>query len=266
MLTFREREKMLKILTCFKWVLDEADIKVDAGSRKLILDRASYKISAYDRNAVEEAMNLQQQHGASVAAVTVAPPTAKNCLKDVLSRGPEKAYFINDQSFTDLEPSQTGGLLAAAIRGNIEFDLIICGEGSSDLYTQQVGPVLAEKLGISCATFVNRVTYVETENRIVAERKLDDGIEAVSVPLPALITVLPDINTPRIPSLKQVLGAAKKPIENITLDKLGPIPKACLQTTGILAATMERRHLKFGAKAEDIGALINALLKDGVIA
>jgi electron transfer flavoprotein beta subunit len=257
---------MLKILTCFKWVLDEADIKVDAGSRKLIFDRAGHKISAYDRNAVEEAMNLQQQHGASVAAVTVAPPTAKNCLKDVLSRGPEKAYFINDQSFADLEPAQTGDLLAAAIRGKIEFDLIICGEGSSDLYTQQVGPILAENLGISCAAFVNKVTYVEAENRIIVDRKLDDGIETVSLPLPALITVLPDINTPRIPSLKQVLGAAKKPVDNITLDKLGEIPKPRLQTTGILAATMERRRLKFGAKPEDIGALINALLKDGVIA
>ncbi len=256
---------MLKILACFKWVLDEADIKVDVGSRRLITDRASYKISPYDRNAVEEAMRLQQEHGASVAAVTVAPPTAKSCLKDVLSRGPDMAYFINDQSFADLEPSQTSAVLLTAIRGNIEFDLIICGEGSSDLYSQQVGPVLAEKLGISCATYVNKVTCVENENRIVAERKLDDGIEAVSLPLPALITVLPDINTPRIPSLKQVLGAAKKPVENITLDKLGPISTACLQTTGVLAATMERRHVMFSPKAEDIGSLIGALLRDGVI-
>jgi electron transfer flavoprotein beta subunit len=257
---------MLKILTCFKWVLDEADIKVDAGSHKLITERAGYRISPYDRNAVEEAMHLQQQHGAGVAAATVAPPTAKTCLKDVLSRGPDMAYFINDQSFGDLAPSQTSALLAAAIRANIEFDLIICGEGSSDLYTQQVGPVLAEKLGIPCATYVNKVTYLEDENRIVAERKLNEGIEVVSIPLPALITVLPDINTPRIPSLKQVLGASKKPVANITLDKLGQIPTACLQTTGVLAATMERRRLKFGAAAEEIGALIGALLKDGVIA
>lgn len=257
---------MLKVLTCFKWVMDEADIKVDAGSRKLLLDRASYKISPYDRNAVEEAMRLQQEHGASVAALTVAPPSAKSCLKDVLSRGPDMAYFINDPSFADLEPSQTSSLLAAAIRDKIEFDLIICGEGSSDLYTQQVGPVLAEKLGIPCVTYVNKLAFVESENRIAAERKLDDGIEAVSVPLPALITVLPDINTARIPSLKQVLGAAKKPVENISLDKLGGLPAACLQTTGVLASTMERRHLKFGTKAEDISALISALLKDGVIA
>jgi electron transfer flavoprotein beta subunit len=257
---------MLKIITCCKWVIDEADIKVDAGSRKLILDRASYKISPYDRNAVEEAMRLQTEHGATIAAMTVAPPTAKNCLKDVLSRGPDKAYFVNDPSFADLEPSQTSALLASAIKMPVEFDLIICGEGSSDLYTQQVGPVLAEKLGIPCATYVNKLTYVEGENRIIAERKLDDGVEVVSIPLPALVTVLPDINTPRIPSLKQVLGAAKKPVENITLEKLGQGFNPCLETTGILAATMERRHLKFGTQAEDIRSLISALLKEGVIA
>lgn len=257
---------MLRIITCFKWVIDEADIKVDAGSRKLILDRASYKISPYDRNAVEEAMRLQTEHGASVAAMTVAPPTAKNCLKDVLSRGPDKAYFVNDASFADLEPLQTSSLLASAIKMPVEFDLIICGEGSSDLYTQQVGPILAEKLGISCATYVNKLTYVESENRIIAERKLDDGIETVSVPLPALVTVLPDINTPRIPSLKQVLGAAKKPVENVTLDKLGEVHQQSLETVGVLAATMERRHLKYGMGAEDVRSLIGALLKEGVIA
>ena len=257
---------MLKVITCFKWVIDEADIKVDAGSRKLNLERAAYKISAYDRNAVEEGMLLQEKHGASVVAVTVAPPTSRNCLKDVLSRGPEKAFFINDPSFADLEPARTSAVLAKAIGTSMEFDLILCGEGSSDLYTQQVGPALAERLGIACATYVNKLTVVEDEGRVVAERKLDDCIERVSVPLPALITVLPDINTPRIPSLKQVLGAAKKPVENITLDRLGPIPGPCLKTIEVLAATMERRRLKFGSEEADIRAVVNALLKEGVIA
>ncbi len=258
---------MLKIITCFKWVMDEADIKVDAGSRKLLLDRVSYKISPYDRNAVEEAMLLQEKHGASVTAVTVAPPAAKNCLKDVLSRGPEKACFVNDPSFVDLEPAGTCALLASAVRAQAGCDLILCGEGSSDLYTQQVGPALAEKLGIPCATYVNKLTYDEANGRVIAERKLDSGMEVVSLPLPALVTVLPDINTPRIPTLKQVLGAAKKPVENITLDKLGGTANGqCLKTTGVLAATMERKRLKFGAEANDIRSVVGALLKEGVIA
>jgi len=246
--------------------MDEADIKVDTGSRRLILDRVGYKISLYDRNAIEEAARLQEQHGAGVVAMTVAPPTAKQCLKDALSRGPDKACFVNDPSLVDLEPAQTTAILAAAIEALGDFDLIICGEGSSDLYTQQVGPALAEKLEIPCATYVNKLTYMEGEKRIIAERKLDDCMEVVSMPLPALVTVLPDINTPRIPTLKQVLAASRKPIDNITLDALGVACEGCMQTTGILAATMERRRLRFGAGEEDIRAIIGALLKEGVIA
>lgn len=256
---------MLNTIACFKWVIDEADIKSDAKTRELIIDRVGYKISDYDRNAIEEAVRLQEKHGGAVVGVTVAPPAAKACLKDALSRGPEKACFINDPSFADLEPAQTASILAAAI-SKMEYDLIICGEGSSDLYAQMVGPALAEKLGIPCATYVNKLTYVGEENKIIAERKLHDGIEVLCVQLPALVTVLPDINTPRIPSLKQVLGAAKKPVDNISLSSLGETFGACLQTTGILAATMERRRLKFGTEVEDIRKVVEALLKEGVIA
>jgi electron transfer flavoprotein beta subunit len=70
----------MKMIACFKWVIDEADIKVDAASRKLLLDRAGFKISAYDRNAIEEATRIKEQHGGTVSAMTVAPPTAKACL------------------------------------------------------------------------------------------------------------------------------------------------------------------------------------------
>jgi electron transfer flavoprotein beta subunit len=257
---------MLKVVTCFKWVMDGGDIKVDSGSRRLILDRVGYKISLYDRNAIEEAARLKEQHDASVVAVTVAPPSAKACLKDALSRGPDSACFVNDPAWVDLEPAQTASILASAIQSRGEFDLILCGDGSSDLYTQQVGPILAEKLSIPCVTYVNKLTYEEGEKRILVERKLDDCVEVVSVPLPALVTVLPDINTPRIPSLKQVLGAGKKPVVNVTADAVGAACRACLQTTGIQAATMERKRLRFGAKEEDIRELVGALLKEGVIA
>lgn len=257
---------MPKIIACFKWVMDEADIKADPKSGALVLDRVGYKISDYDRNAIEEAVRLQEKHGGSVAGVTVAPPGAKACLKDALSRGLEKACFVSDPSFESLDPSQTAAILAGAIEGNMEYDLIICGEGSSDLYAQQVGPALAEKLGIPCATYVNELTYVAEENRVIARRKLDDGLETVSMKLPALITVLPDINTPRIPSLKQVLGAARKPVESVGLAGLEQSFQPCLETTGILAATMERRRQRFTAEPEDIRKVVDGLLKEGVIA
>ncbi|MCE5336456.1 MAG: electron transfer flavoprotein subunit beta/FixA family protein [Desulfobacteraceae bacterium] len=255
---------MLKTIACFKWVIDDADIRVDASSKRLILDRAGYKISAYDRNAIEEAVRLQELHGGTVSALTLAPPTAKPCLKDALSRGPDAAYFVNDPSFEGLTPGQTAALLAAAIKTGIEYDLIICGEGSGDLYAQQVGPTLAEMLGIPCVTFVNRLSVAD--GGITADRKLEDGIETVSAKLPALVTILPDINVPRIPTLKQVLGAAKKPVHNMGPAALGPVPGAAIETAGVLAATMDRKRIRFSVDADGIKAAVAALLKEGVIA
>jgi electron transfer flavoprotein beta subunit len=80
------------------------------------------------------------------------------------------------------------------------------------------------------------------------------------------VTILPDINTPRIPTLKQVLGAAKKPVENITLDALGQTCAPCLQALDTLGAAMDRRRLKFGPEPEGIRSVVGALLKEGVIA
>jgi electron transfer flavoprotein beta subunit len=256
---------MLRIIACFKWVVDDADIKMDAASRKLIFDRVGFKISEYDRNAIEEATRVREQYGGTVAAVTVAPPSAKQCLKDVLSRGPDTAWFINDSSFSDLEPSQTASILAETLKSKIEYDLIICGEGSGDIYAQQVGPALAENLGIPCATCVNKLTYVESENRLIAERRLEETIETVSIPLPALVAVLPDINLPRIPTLKQVLGAAKKPFQNVSLEDLGKAPGAHLETKDILAATMDRRRLMFPADSDGIRSVVDALIREGII-
>lgn len=256
---------MLNIITCFKWVIDEADLKVDAATGKLLFDRAGYKISAYDRHAIEEAVRFREQHGASVAAVTVAPPSAKKCLKDALSRGPDSAYFVNDPSFSELEPSQTALILAAAIRRRIRFDLIICGEGSDDLYAQQVGPALAERLEIPCATCVSKFTYEEDEKNIIAERRLDDGMETVSMPLPVLVSVLPGINAPRIPTLKEVLSAAKKEIFNVALEELGDIPAPYLKTIEVVAAAMDRRGIRFAADERGIRSAVNALIKEGVL-
>jgi len=254
---------MLRIITCFKWVIDQADIKTAPGSRELILDRAAYRISDYDRFAIEEAVSLQEKYGGSTAAITVGTPAARKSLKDVLSRGPEKAYFVNDSSFDNLEPSQTASILAAAISAQMEYDLIICGEGSGDLYAQQVGPRLAEVLDIPCITCVSKLTI--DGQQIIAERKLEDGIEVAALPMPAVVTVLPEINIPRIPGLKDTLAASKKPVVDISLADLGRNFAPFLQTTSIMASSLDRNGVKFSSDPEDISKFVDAILKTGMI-
>lgn len=253
---------MPDIICCFKWVVDEAYIRPDS-SGKLDMEWAEHKLSDYDRNAIEEAVRLQEEYGGSVTAVTVASPDATKGIKDALSRGPEKAYFINDDDFENLEPAQTSIILAEVIGQQIQYDVILCGEGSSDLYAQQVGPRLAEKLGIPCITFVQKI---EIKNeRVIVERKADDGIEVLSAPMPVLLTVLPDINNPRVPGLKDTLAASKKPVVDIGADDLQMDYSNCLTDQGMRAAKMERACVRFGSNSEDIKAFVEALRKTGVL-
>lgn len=254
---------MPDILSCYKWVADEAYIRSGAGG-ELDLSLADYKISDYDKNAIEEAVQLAEKHGGSAAVITVGLPDDTKGLKDALSRGPEKAYFINDPSFADLEPEQTASLLAAAILSPIPYDIIICGEGSSDLYAQQVGPRLAEKLGIPCLCYVQQIEI--TGNELVAHRKTDEGVEVVAVTLPVLLTVVPDINTPRLPGLRDTLAAAKKPVLEFTANDLPPVNEAVLKTTAAKTAATQRNSRLFDADAVGIENLVQELKNSGVIA
>ncbi|NLW92316.1 MAG: electron transfer flavoprotein subunit beta/FixA family protein [Syntrophomonadaceae bacterium] len=254
---------MPDILCCYKWVADEAYIRSGSGG-DLDLSMADYKISDYDKNAIEEAVLLAEQHGGTAAVITVGLPDDTKGIKDALSRGPEKAYFINDPAFVDLEPAQTASLLAAAIASPIPYDIIICGEGSSDLYAQQVGPRLAEKLGIPCLCYVQKVELNGSE--LIAHRKSDEGLEVVKVSLPVLLTVVPDINNPRLPGLRDTLAAGKKPVVEFTAEDLPSIDTAALATTATKAATIKRNSRLFDADAAGIEELVQELKNSGAIA
>jgi electron transfer flavoprotein beta subunit len=253
---------MPSIVACFKWVIDEAYIR-RGSSGELDFSSVDYKISDYDRNAIEEAVRLKEAHGGSVIAVTVGVPGATKGVKDALSRGSDQAYFIADASFNNLESSQTATILAEAIRPRITYDLIVCGEGSSDLYAQQVGPRLAENLGIPCISFVQKITL--DGGRLIAERRIEEGIEVVTAALPALVTVLPDINVPRIPGVKDTLTASKKPVVAITKEDLPPLGEPRLRMTGMTASSMDRTCERFGSDDAEIKRFVESLRKKGVV-
>jgi electron transfer flavoprotein beta subunit len=253
---------MPTIITCFKWVIDEAYIRRGSAG-DLDFSSVSYKLSDYDRNAIEEAARLRDEHGGTVIAATVGVPEATKGVKDALSRGPDEAYFIADAAFQDLEPSQTAAILADVIRSRIQsYDLILCGEGSGDLYAQQVGPRLAENLGIPCFSFVHKLSL--DDGQLIAERKVEEGVEVVAAPLPALATVLPDINSPRIPGVRDTLMASKKPVATLAQSDLQELPAAQMQTLGLAAASLDRNCEMFGTEPADIAGLVDALRKKGV--
>lgn len=252
------------VVACFKWVVDEAYIRRGAGGA-VDFSSVDYKIGEYDRNAIEEAVRLRDTGGGgSVIGITVGVPESAKGVKDGLSRGMDQAFFVSDTSFRDLEPSQTAAILAEVIRTRIpRYDLITCGEGSSDLYTQQVGPRLAELLEIPCVCFVQKLSL--EDGKLVADRRVEDGVEVVEAPLPALVTVLPDINTPRIPGVKDTLMASKKPVVTVKKEALKPPPEALLKTAALTASSMDRTGEKLGSDPAGVTRFIDLLRKRGVI-
>ncbi|MDR1961617.1 MAG: electron transfer flavoprotein subunit beta/FixA family protein [Gracilibacteraceae bacterium] len=256
--------RSLKIIACYKWTLDEADIRVDEGTRAILKNRAQYRISPYDRNAIECGVQLVEAQGGEVAALTVGGPEVAASLKDVLSRGATRAVWVGQAETAALDAAGTALTLAAAVKRLGEYDLIVCGEGSSDNYAQQTGPRLAELLGIPVLTYASKI---ELEGNILrVERKLEEGIEVVEAALPALVTVLPDINEARIPGLKQIMAAGKKPTEQYAMADLTltaeDIRPTAQQESLLGAVTDRKRVLLKGENA--VKELVSILKAEGI--
>ncbi|MFP7260944.1 electron transfer flavoprotein FixA [Citrobacter portucalensis] len=204
----------MKIITCYKCVPDEQDIAINNADGTLDFSKADGKISQYDLNAIEAACQLKQQVGeAQVVAMSVGGKALTNAKgrKDVLSRGPDELIVVIDDQFEQTLPQQTATALAAAAQKS-GFDLLICGDGSSDLYAQQVGLLVGEMLNVPAINGVSKILSL-TDSTLTVERELEDEVETLSIPLPAVIAVSTDINTPQIPSMKAILGAAKKTVQ-----------------------------------------------------
>ncbi|MEN0676606.1 electron transfer flavoprotein FixA [Plesiomonas shigelloides] len=204
----------MKIITCYKCVPDEQDIVINNADGSLDISKANVKISQYDLNAIEAACQLKQQIAdVQVIALSVGGKALTNAKgrKDVLSRGPDELLVVIDDQFEQALPQQTAVALAAAAQKS-GFDLIVCGDGSADLYAQQVGLLVGEMLNIPAINGVSKIIAL-TESTLTVERELEDEIETLSIPLPAVVAVSTDINSPQIPSMKAILGAAKKPVQ-----------------------------------------------------
>ncbi|HWR06814.1 electron transfer flavoprotein [Sporomusa sp.] len=199
----------MQIITCFKIVPEEQDITVNANG-ELSFDRAKLTISNYDINAIEAGTQLVEAHGGTLVGISVGATSIDDTKlkKNVLARGPESLYLVADNNLADMDAHQTATVLKAAIGKVGQYDLILCGEGSADLYAQQVGVQLGQLLNLPTINSVSKIT-IEGMN-VIVERTLEAEVEILEISLPAVLSVTSDINVPRIPGMKQILAAGKK--------------------------------------------------------
>ncbi|MGG4608107.1 putative electron transfer flavoprotein FixA [Providencia sp. Me31A] len=233
----------MNIITCYKSVPDEQDIIVNSSDGSLDFSRADNKISQYDLNAIEAANLIKAQHADSkVVALSVGGTALTNmkARKDVLSRGPEELVVVIDDQLEHALPHQTAIALSCAAK-KVGFDLIICGDGSADLNAQQVSILMGEALQVPAINGVKNIVSI-TADTVIVERELEDEIETLSMSLPAIIAVTSDINVPVIPSMKAILGAAKKPVQAWTMADIGLDNIATLSAQSIAAPKQKVRQ------------------------
>ncbi|MEG1758684.1 MAG: electron transfer flavoprotein [Oscillospiraceae bacterium] len=251
----------MKILVCFKFIQDENEIVINP-DRTLDLSAAAPMISPYDLNAIEAAMKLSGSvNGSSVCAITVGGEVVENSKmkKGVLSRGPEKLYAIRNDNFMS-DNYSTALLLKLGIERIGDVDLVICGEGSGDMYSQQLGNLLGALLGWTTLNAVNKLSYAD--GLIIAERCLESKTEVFSVRGPAVISVTSDISLSHIPSMKDILSAGKKPAEVWNFSELSEACESMVEVLSTLAPEhTERRQEIFTGNDEGIEQFCLAIKK-----
>jgi electron transfer flavoprotein alpha/beta subunit len=196
----------MNIIVLVKQVPDTSEVRINRETNTLIRDGVPSIINPFDMYAIEEALRLREKHGGKVTAFTMGPPQAAEALKEAISLGVDEVVLLSDRCFAGADTWATSYALSQGIKKLGTFDLIIAGKQAIDGDTAQVGPETADMLGIPFVAYIKKIEQVEGTT-MVAERMMDEGYDVVETSLPALITVVKEINQPRVPSLKGKMKA-----------------------------------------------------------
>ncbi len=205
----------MKIVVCVKQVPDAKDVRLDPKTNTLAREGVESIMNPYDRHAVEEAVRLKEEHGGTVTVISMGPPQAEETLREAISCGADEAVLVSDRAFAGADTWATTYTLSQAIKKLEGFDLILCGKQAIDGDTAQVGPGLAERLDIPYIANTRKVSDC-SDSTIRLERMMDDGYDEVEMTTPGLLTVVKEINEPRVPSLKGKMKAKKAEVKVMT--------------------------------------------------
>jgi electron transfer flavoprotein beta subunit len=191
----------MNIVVCLKQVPGTTEVKIDPNTNTLIRQGIKAIVNPFDSYALEEGVRLKEKFGGKVTVISMGPPQAADMLKEAISVGADEAILLSDMAFAGSDTLATAATLGKAAEKIKTYDLIICGRQTIDGDTGQVGPELAENLGIPFIAYVSKIEEI-ANGKMRVQRAVEDGYETIESPLPAVITVAKEINVPRMPSLR----------------------------------------------------------------
>ena len=196
----------MNIIVCIKQVPETTEVRINPETNTLIREGVKSIINPFDMYAIEEGVRLKEKTGGKITVLTMGPPQADSALREAISLGCDEGILVSDRAFAGSDTWATSYTLAGAIKKIGDFDLIICGKQASDGDTAQVGPGISAHLNIPQVTYVKKIEEIK-EKSMRVERMMEEGYEIIETPLPCLITVVKEINEPRLPSLKGMMKA-----------------------------------------------------------
>ena len=201
----------MNIIVCIKQVPDTAEIRINPETNTLMREGVPSIINPFDLNAIEAALQIREQTGGKVTVLTMGPPQAETSLRDAIAMGADEAVLLSDKAFAGSDTWATSYTLARAIE-KLGADIIFCGKQAIDGDTAQVGPETAEFLNIPHISYIRKIEEV-MDKSIRVQRLMDEGYDIVESSLPVLLTVVKELNDPRMPSLKGKMAAKKAEIK-----------------------------------------------------
>lgn len=259
---------VLEIIVMIKQVPDAEEIFIDPVKFTLNRSQARGVINPPDENALEAALMIKEQTPANITVITMGPPAAESALLECMGRGADRGILITDRAFAAADTYATSLTLAAAVKKIGKFDLIFAGESTTDSGTGHVGPGVAEFMQVDQITYASSVKL--DGDSIIADRELENGIEVVQTPMPAMVTMLINANIPRRSTLRRRIDAMRKGIETMDHESLELKPewvgiKGSPTIVGSLKIPEERKRLNKAITLEQIPDMVKELIENKAI-
>jgi len=261
----------MHIVACVKQTPKSENVKIDPATGCLVRSGAASAMNPFDEYALEEAVLLKEQLGGTVSVLTMGPPQAEAVLRDSVARGADAVYQLGDMAFAGSDTWATSYALSKGIEkiaAGQPVDLIICGKQTNDSDTGHIGPQISAWLHYPNAAFVKKIIQAN-ENSVTVERLTEDGSEVLTLPYPCVLSVVKDINKPRVSSVKGRLAAKRVTVTKWTADDIGADKqklgmKNC--PTRVVKSFVPKREVCAtcvqGTNAKEKGKALVALLKE----
>jgi len=261
----------MNIVVCLKQVPGTTSVKIDPQTNTLVREGVESIVNPFDTYALEEGVRIKERYGGKVTAVSMGPPQAEEVLREAIASGADDAVLLSDSAFAGADTLATAYTLARGIEKIGQYDLVICGRQTFDGDTGQVGPELAEMLGIPFVAYVSKTEEI-AGGSIRVRRMVEGGYEVIEMPLPAVVTVVKEINVPRLPSLRGLSRARSAVIPvwaagelGVDVDRVGLAGSATRVVKVFFPRRVHSGEILQGDVESQVDSLVNRLREANLI-